>query len=182
MSSIDDIAASQADGRRCYLFAFIQATRLVALIHQRVLARGGRMDICNTGSSAALLRMVENRAESWVYLKWHKDGCLFLEHWIISQQPWLSLSLWLSQWESEWCGPMSPHTTGFIKRAARKEQDQRWKDWERSSRKRKGKERGNQGPIVKEYLQRFRKFPWNHSNKKILQNHYWVKQYLLKFI
>lgn len=64
MSSIDDIAASQAGGRRCYLFAFIQATRLVALIHQRVLARGGRMDICNTGSSAALLRMVENRAES----------------------------------------------------------------------------------------------------------------------
>lgn len=62
-SDIDDLAADHG-GRGCCVFAFIQATRSVAFKRQRVLARGGRMDICNTGSSAELLRMVENRAES----------------------------------------------------------------------------------------------------------------------
>ena len=125
-------------------------------------------------SNAVLLRMVENRAESWVYLKWHKDGCLFLEHWIISALT-LSLSLSLSDYlsESQSDAAQCPHIPQGSSRG------QRVKNKIRAERigrgrvelieKNRRKERWNQALYFKEYLQRFRTFLWNHSNKKILQ-------------
>lgn len=93
----------------------------------RVRGGGGRQG-CIKGSSmcycAAVVGGEQRRAKSRVYLKWHKDGCLFLERWIISQQltvcmfvcvcaracwhefAWVSVSP--SQRESGRCGLLSP--------------------------------------------------------------------------
>lgn len=101
--------------------------------------------------AVAPLRLVERRAKSRLYLKWHADGCLFLERRVISQQRRLrartfclcvfvragarvraSLCVTISARDREtW--PAVPYIPQGSPRGqcAQRERDQSWRDWER---------------------------------------------------